>query len=226
MSAIYESAEEVQEAIITAFDETTGRGDFLRTIVAAGAGVAAVGLGGSLLGASPVNAASLGLSTKANSSGVPQSDIDILNYALTLEHIEATFYGGVNPMDAPTRQVAAYVKIVAAHEAAHVAALTAAIKQFGGTPVKAAMYKFPKISLPFGIVVENLGVGAYLGAAPMIKTPAILLTAVSIVTVEARHAAAWAALNQEMDFTKGAFDTGIPQAKVIAAVKPFFASGM
>ena len=224
MSSLYETEEEVQEAIIATFEQATGRADFLRTVLKAGAGVAAVGLTGAMLSGGSAHAASaLGLSSKLNAAGVPQSDIDILNYALTLEHIEASFYAGVKPADAPTRQAAAYVKIIAGHEAAHVAALTAAIKQFGGTPVAAKMYKFPKISFPFGITVENLGVGAYLGAAPMIKTGAILLTAASIVTVEARHAAAWAALNQEPDFTKGAFDAGIPMAKVVAAVTPFFA---
>jgi len=40
---------------------------------------------------------------------------------------------------------------------------------------------------------------------------------------EARHASCWAALNQDMDFTTGAFDAGIAKAKVVAAVTPFFA---
>jgi hypothetical protein len=222
MTTNYESNEEVREAIISAFDESTGRGDFLRTVLKVGAGAAAFGVGTSLLAPNAVDAASLGLSSRLNKQGVPQSDLDILNYALTLEHIEATFYAGVSPMDCPTRQVAAYVKIVAGHEKAHVDALTAAITKLGGTPVGAKKYNFPKISLPFGVVVENLGVGAYLGAAPLIKTPAILLTAASIVTVEARHAAAWAALNQDMDFTQGAFDAGIAQAKVVKTVTPFF----
>lgn len=201
MSPLYETAEEVRESIIDAFDQSTGRGDFLRTVLATGAGIAAAGVGAGVLGTGQVDAATLGLSPKRNRLGIPQSDIDILNYALTLEHIEATFYANVNPMDAPTRQAAAYVKIIAGHEKAHVDALTAAIKQAGGTPVAAKHYKFPKISFPFGITVENLGVGAYLGAAPLIKTPAILLTAASIVTVEARHAGVWAALNQEPNFS-------------------------
>ncbi|HXT35181.1 MAG TPA: ferritin-like domain-containing protein, partial [Chloroflexota bacterium] len=137
MSTTYENDEEVREAIISAFDQSTGRGDFLRTILKVGGGVAAAGVGASLLMPNPIDAASLGLSTKKNRMGVPQSDLDILNYALTLEHIEATFYAGVNAMDAPTRQVAAYVKIVAGHEKAHVDALTAAITKLGGTPVAA-----------------------------------------------------------------------------------------
>src|SRR5205823_15102389 len=118
-------------------------------------------------------------------------------------------------------------KIIAAHERAHVDGLTAAIKQLGGTPVRAKTYRFPKFSFPFGITVENLGVGAYLGVAPLIKTPSILLTAASIVTVEARHAGVWAALNQE-DFSGkgGAFDVGIAKDAVLKTVSPFFAHGM
>jgi hypothetical protein len=225
MSAIYETEEEVRETIIDAFDKSTGRGDFLRAVLGAGAGVAAAGVGAGLLGVGPVDAASLGLSSRTNHLGVPQSDIDILNYALTLEHIEATFYANVNPMDAPTLQALNYVKIIAKHEKAHVDGLTAAIKSVGGKPVAAKMYKFPKISFPFGITVENLGVGAYLGAAPLIKTPSILLTATSIVTVEARHAGVWAAMYNAADFSGegGAFDVGIPKATVVKAVTPFFA---
>ncbi len=226
--AIYESEEEVREVIIDAFDKSTGRGDFLRTILGVGAGVAAAGVGIGMLGAKSVDAASLGLPEGMTRAGVPKGDIAILNYALTLEHIEATFYAGVLPSDAPTAQVAAYVKQVASHEATHVSALTAAIKSVGGTPVKQQKYNFPKISLPFGITVENLGVGAYLGAAPMIKTSSILLTAASIVTVEARHAATWAALYNSSDpmmgiSPNGAFDKGIAMAQVVTTVTPFFA---
>ena len=54
------------------FDQSTGRGDFLRATLAAGAGVAAVGLGAGLLGGGHVDAAALGLSTKTNRLGVPK----------------------------------------------------------------------------------------------------------------------------------------------------------
>lgn len=223
MTTFYESEEEVREVIIEAFDQSTGRGDFLRKSLAVGAGVAAAGIGAGILGANHVDAASLGLPEGHTNAGVPKSDIAILNYALTLEHIEATFYANVQAADAPTLQALRYVGIIAGHEKAHVDALTATISQLGGTPVSAKMYKFPKISFPFGITVENLGVNAYLGAAPHIKTSAILLTAASIVTVEARHASVWAALNQDPDFSRGAFDSGISKDKVVATVTPFFA---
>ncbi len=95
-------------------------------------------------------------------------------------------------------------------------------KANGGTPVAEGKYTFPPLSLGFGIVVENLGVHAYLGQAALIKTPAILLTAASIVTVEARHAAAWMTLAGQ-DPTLGAFDGGLDMATVVAQVTPFFA---
>jgi len=106
-------------------------------------------------------------------------------------------------------------------------ALTAAIMQNGGMPVKEAKYKFPKISLPFGITVENLGVSAYLGALPLIKTAALVPVAASIVTVEARHASAWATLNYGKmplgeDFTVGAFDKPADKTTVVNAVTPYF----
>ena len=163
---------------------------------------------------------------------VPKSDIDILNYALTLEHIEATFYrttmrASADHADQPSdRAVRGDIHRGPTRRRMWMPCATAAIKQLGGVPIKEAMYKFPPFSLPFGITVENLGVHAYLGAAPLIKTPSLLLTAASIVTVEARHAAAWMTLawtdNNKQSPVLGAFDTGLPKAQVVKAVTPFF----
>jgi len=218
--ALYETAEEMREMVIDAFDRQTGRGDFLRKLTVAGATVAG---GVALAGGAPA-ALAAELTPGFTRTGIPNSDIDILNYALTLEHIEATFYRTTarpSGMTAMGHQIAQYVDIIAADEKAHVDALTAVIQQAGKTPVKEAKYKFPPLSLPFGITVENLGVHAYLGAAGLIKTPALLLTAASIVTVEARHAAAWMTLNKQNP-TLGAFDGGLDKATVVKAVTPFF----
>jgi len=218
--ALYETAEEMREIVIDAFDRQTGRGDFLRKLAVAGATVA----GGVALAGGATAALAAELTPGETRTGIPNSDIDILNYALTLEHIEATFYRTTARPSAATpmgRQIASYVDILAADEKAHVDALTAVIMQAGKTPVKEAKYKFPPLSLPFGITVENLGVHAYLGAAGLIKTPALLLTAASIVTVEARHAAAWMRLNKQNP-TLGAFDGGLDKATVVKAVTPFF----
>ena len=214
--ALYETQEEIQEVIIDAFDKQTGRGDFLRKVLLVGAGVAG---GGTLAAMTSASALAAELTPGHTRTGVPKSDIDILNYALTLEHLEATFY---RTAARPAGQIGYIVGILASDEQQHVDALTAVIKQQGGTPVGEAKYNFPPLSLPFGIFAENLGVNAYLGQAAMIKTPSILLTAASIVTVEARHAAAWMTLAKQ-DPTLGPFDGGLDMATVVSRITPLFA---
>ncbi len=214
--ALYETREEMREMIIDAFDKQTGRGDFLRKLLLAGVGA---GVGGAALATGGGAALAADLTPGHTRTGLPKSDLDILNYALTLEHIEATFY---RTTQRPAGQVGQLVAILASDERQHVDALTAAITANGGTPVREGKYSFPPLSLPFGIVVENLGVHAYLGQAALIKTPAILLTAASIVTVEARHAAAWMTLANQ-DPTLGAFDGGLDMAMVVSQVTPLFA---
>jgi len=214
--ALYETREEMREMIIDAFDQQTGRGDFLRKLLLAGVGA---GVGGAALATGGGAALAADLTPGHTRTGLPKSDLDILNYALTLEHIEATFY---RTTQRPAGQVGQLVAILASDERQHVDALTAAITANGGTPVREGKYSFPPLSLPFGIEVENLGVHAYLGQAALFKTPAILLTAASIVTVEARHAAAWMTLANQ-DPTLGAFDGGLDMATVVSQVTPLFA---
>ncbi len=215
--ALYETPEEVREAIIDAFDKQTGRGDFLRKMLLVGAGVAA---GSTALMSGAVPALAAEMEPGRTRAGIAKSDFQILNYALTLEHLEATFYRMASrPSNA---QIARYIDVVAANEQTHVDALTKVIQNAGGTPVQEAKYTFPSFSLPFAIILENTGVHAYLGAAPLVKSSALLLTAASIVTVEARHAAAWMTLNKQNP-TLGAFDTGLSMAAVVNAVTPLFA---
>ncbi len=215
--ALYETPEEVREAIIDAFDKQTGRGDFLRKMLLVGAGVAA---GSTALMSGGVPALAAEMEPGRTRAGIAKSDFQILNYALTLEHLEATFYRTASrPSNA---QIARYIDVVAANEQTHVDALTTVIQNAGGTPVHEAKYTFPSFSLPFAIILENTGVHAYLGAAPLVKSAALLLTAASIVTVEARHAAAWMTLNKQNP-TLGAFDTGLSMTAVVNAVTPLFA---
>ena len=73
------------------------------------------------------------------------------------------------------------------------AALTAAIKSLGGTPVAKVEGKFPittaAATAELAYTVENLGAAAYLGQAPLIQSKQVLAAALAIHTVEARHAA-------------------------------------
>lgn len=136
------------------------------------------------------------------------SDIDILNYALTLEHLEAAYYNDflntysesdvehsevANYFARPTLQYSIYQQIqdVRDHEEAHVERLTATIKKLGGNPVEPAEYEFPYDGIEEFVAlsdrIEAVGVSAYAGIAPMIDNREVLKAALSIHSVEANH---------------------------------------
>ncbi len=73
-------------------------------------------------------------------------------------------------------------------------------------------------------VFENVGVGAYLMAAPAITSKANLAAAGSILTIEARHAGYLNALTGHPLSTNGAFDKPIAQAQIVSDVSPFIES--
>lgn len=162
-------------------------------------------------GALALSAAGVGV-TAANDdggrSGSNPSDIDVLNYALSLEHLEAAFYNEfldehsereversavANYFARPTLQYSVYQQIqdVRDHEEAHVDALTKTIEDLGGTPVEAAEYEFPYSSIEEFVAladrIEAVGVSAYAGAAPLISNPDLIPPALSIHSVEANH---------------------------------------
>ena len=124
---------------------------------------------------------------------IPKSDADILNFALTLEHLEARFYYGVTSrIGTGATYYHRLMHEIKADEDYHVTALTGVLNSMGYMPVKAQkMYHFGNVFgsrhsiLTFSGVLEGTGVHAYLGQAGNIKTPALLLTAAGIVTVEA-----------------------------------------
>ncbi len=179
-------------------------------------------------------------------------DIDILNYALTLEHLEYAFYrdglegfteddftevyGEAKSDDEKTPQagdinaasVQAALGEIRDHEKAHVAALTETITSLGGTPVEEATYDFGYDDLSGFLTVaqalENTGVAAYAGAAPFISDDAILAAALGIHSVEARHAAYLNLQNGDSAFPD-AVDASLTRAEVLKIAGPFFTSG-
>jgi hypothetical protein len=156
-------------------------GDTRAGLFRKGGVLAAAGLG---LGALPVGLA-LGQST-------PKSDVKILNYALTLEYLEAAFYAEAVAKGKLTGITSRFAQVVAAHEAAHVAALK---KALGSAATKQPSFDFKgttgseKTFLKTSQTLEDTGVAAYQGQGPNIKTPAVLASAGAILAVEARHAA-------------------------------------
>ena len=149
-------------------------------------------------------------------------DIAVLNFALTLEYLEAAFYQKALTLnlDSKTKQLAT---LLGAHEAAHVGALSQTIQKLGGKPVAKPAFSFPISNqatfLKLAQVLEDTGVGAYNGAAPAITSKAVLAAAGSIVQVEARHAAAIRLANGVLP-APTAFDQALTKAQVLPKVKP------
>ena len=159
------------------------------------------------------------------SAGVAASDVAILNFALTLEYLEAAFYTEAVNKGNFSGELGKFASIVRAHEAAHVAFLKGAL---GKAAVKKPKFDFKGTTqdankfLETARVLEDTGVSAYAGQGPNIKTKAIVKAALSIHSVEARHAA-WV---RDVIGNSGsplpaprAFDSPKTKAQILAAVK-------
>ena len=157
-------------------------------------------------------------------------DVEILNFALTLEYLEAAFYTQalkqVGDLQGDVKSLATEIRD---NETAHVDALKMTIQDLGGTPVKAPGVDFgdafanQKAFLELAQTFEDTGVSAYNGAAPAIESTDVLAAAGSIVQVEARHAAAIRLLNGQ-PISDGGFDKALEMQAVLDAVQPFVKS--
>jgi len=154
-------------------------------------------------------------------------DIEILNFALTLEYLEAAFYDTALKDVKLSGEVKSLAELLASDEAEHVTALTATIEELGGKPVAAPKVAFPLKDeagfLELAQTFEDTGVSAYNGAAPAIQSKELLATAGGIVQVEARHAAAIRLQNGELPAPL-AFDETLDEQEVLKAVQPFIKS--
>jgi Ferritin-like domain len=164
-----------------------------------------------------------------------QNDADVLNYALTLEHLEYAFYRdgleqftdadfGESPFNRP---ISEFLIDIRDHEQAHVDTLTQVITDLGGEPVAEAEYNFGYTDaasfLTVAQALENTGVSAYDGAGQFLENPDLLTAAGTIVAVEARHAAYLNLLNRAIPFP-APFETPLTPDEVLAIAGPFIVS--
>jgi rubrerythrin len=154
-----------------------------------------------------------------------KGDIGILNYALTLEYLEAAFYKDVVKSGLFKGEELAVLKKFGAEEQQHVEALSGTVKKLGGKPAPMPKAEFPlksaKSVAELAGTVENLGAAAYLGQAANIKSPEVLAAALSIHSVEARHAATLNTLLKLSITPDGAFGKPADVATVLKSVEPF-----
>jgi len=151
--------------------------------------------GGGLLASSAMfgtflSSAEAAISTKRSK----KNDGAILNFALTLEYLEAAFYtqAVANAAYGDSADLKKFAETVKSHEVAHVKFLKGALKS---SAVKSPKFDFGKAvtdKATFAAtaeVLEDTGVSAYLGQVGNILQIPVLKAAGTIATVEARHAA-------------------------------------
>jgi rubrerythrin len=147
-----------------------------------------------LRGATVGGAALLGaFALPARGAAATANDVDILNYALTLEYLQASFYTETERIGAlKTNAARRAVRRLGGVERAHVRAFR---KVLGKNAVRRPFFNFQgttEAERPFlrtAVAFEDLAVAAYKGQAPLINSKEVLAVAVSIHSVEARHAA-------------------------------------
>ena len=223
-AAAREAGPDNPSAVEELANDPASRKRFLKTMGAGGAGAFALFL--AACGSKDESSSSPSTSPAGgNPGGSAGGDIGIVNYALTLEYLETAFYEDVVKSGLFKGRQLDTIKEFGDQEAQHVSALEATVKKLGGTPAAKPKTKFPLDSagsvLKLAATVENLGAAAYLGQAGSIQNKEVLAAALSIHTVEARHASVLNTLLGENVAPDGAFAKPASMAEVMPKIKPF-----
>jgi rubrerythrin len=154
-----------------------------------------------------------------------QGDAGIVAYALFLERLETAFYEGAIASGKLSGRALELFRGFAVEEAAHIKSLEGALQQLGGEEPAMPKLRFvfenqPGI-LDTALQLETVGAGAYLGQARRIESKQILSAALSIHTVEGRHAAALAQLLGRPITPDGAFASPSPSSDVLRQTQTF-----
>ena len=192
---------------LEALPEGSSRSDFLRKSVL---------MGGALAGGGALFAVLAGTG-HAQSRG----DVAILNFALTLEYLEAEFYKEAVARGQLRGDTRRFARVVASHEATHVRTLKSVL---GSSAVAKPRFNFRGTTSDQGRfqataqALEDTGVRAYLGQAGNIDSDELLTAAGTILTVEARHAA-WIRHIRGESPAPGAFDRPASRRQILRTVR-------
>jgi hypothetical protein len=163
----------------------------------------------------------LALAPEARAAGVSANDVAVLNYALSLEYLQAAFYTESERSNALKGRAALAAAQVGAVERAHVKAFRTLL---GRKAIARPRFDFqgvtedPKAFLKTAVAFEDLAVEAYKGQAPRLQSKQVLAAALGIHTVEARHAA-WMRYLNGIRPAASAFDDPRPKAEIDRIVR-------
>ena len=208
-------------------DREYSRQNFLKTAAWAGAAFSAMGIGG--FGGAVRQVEAQGKEYKSYQG---LGDAAILQFAYQLELLEGNFYAvGVDAglfKDAFLEQVIA----IRDHEMAHADAIAATLGDLGEEVPPEPNLTFPEDAtadpatfLGYAATLEPVGIGAYQGAAPALKSKDILAAAISIHNAECQHRCAINIMNLINPPNDVAFEEALPLEAVQKAVKPFGITG-
>ena len=203
------------------------RRNFLKTAAWTGAALSAMGIGGFSVAVRQVQAQGKEYKTYQG-----LGDAAILQFAYQLELLEGNFYAiGVDAglfKDAFLEQVIA----IRDHEMAHADAIATTLGDLGAEVPSEPNFTFPQDAtadpatfLGYAATLEPVGIGAYQGAAPALKSKDILAAAISIHNAECQHRCAINIMNLVNPPNDLAFEKALPLQKVQRAVKPFGIKG-
>ncbi|KAI0767666.1 ferritin-like domain-containing protein [Fomes fomentarius] len=161
------------------------------------------------------------------------TDTDVLQFALTLEHLENAFYAGglvkYSDSDFEKANFPPWVRPrfsqIGQHENAHVQFLQGALGDGATQPCE---YNFPHTDprsfAALSQVLESVGGSAYLGAAQLVSNKDILTAAASILAVESRHAGWVSSAVLKHQPWNGPFDTPISPSGAFSLAVQFITS--